>query len=87
MDGSCAKGALIPEVNYALVRAALQTVPEELADGGFLFGSAVLGVFCSQCGGRMEELGIVWKYPEKGMFWVPQQKPEEATENITYFWW
>lgn len=39
MDGSCAKGALIPEGNYALMKAALQTVPEELADGGFLLGS------------------------------------------------
>lgn len=39
MYGSCAKGALIPKVNYALVKAALQTVPEELDGGGFLLGS------------------------------------------------
>lgn len=39
MNGLCAKGALIPKVNYALVKAALQIVPEELADAGFLLGS------------------------------------------------
>lgn len=39
MNGLCAKGTLISKVNYALVKAALQTVPEELADGGFLLGS------------------------------------------------
>lgn len=39
VDGSCAKGVLIPKVNYALVKAALQTVPEEFADGGFWLGS------------------------------------------------
>lgn len=56
---------LIPKVNYALVKAALQTVPEELADSGFLV-PAVLGMFCSQCRGRMQELGITQKYPQKG---------------------
>lgn len=39
MNGLCAKGALNPKVNYALVKAALQTVPEQLADWGFLLGS------------------------------------------------
>lgn len=39
INGLCAKGALNPKVHYALVKAALQTVPEELADGGFLLGS------------------------------------------------
>lgn len=39
MNGLCAKGALNPKVNYTLVKAALQTVPEQLADGGFLLGS------------------------------------------------
>lgn len=24
----------------------------------------------------MEELGIIWKYPEKGMFWIPQQRSD-----------
>lgn len=69
MDGSCAKGALIPKVNYALVKAALQTMPEECADGGFLFGSyKYLGYLAVS----VEELRIIWKYPEKGMIWVPQ---------------
>lgn len=73
MDSSCAKGALIPKVNYALLKAALQTVPGELADGWFLtWLLQYLGYFCSQCGGQVDELGIVWKYPEKLMFWVPQ---------------
>lgn len=39
MNGLCAWSALNPKVNYALVKAALQTVPEQLADGGFLLGS------------------------------------------------
>lgn len=36
VNGLCAKGALVLKVNYAPVKAALQTVPEELADSGFL---------------------------------------------------
>lgn len=39
VNGLYAKGALNPKVNYAFIKAVLQTVPEPLADGGFLLGS------------------------------------------------
>lgn len=64
MDGLCAKGALIPKVNYALVKTALQIVPEEPADGGFLLGSYKYLRYVAVSVG---ELRIIWRYPEKGM--------------------
>lgn len=60
MDDLCVKGALIPKVNYALVKAALQTVPEEL--GSYKY----LGVFGSQCGGAENYMEIAWKRRDLG---------------------
>lgn len=87
INSFCAKGALNPKVHYALVKAALQTVSEELADGGFLLGSystwGILQSVWKNSGGAE----ITWKYPKKGRVWVLQKGPEGATENMTYFWW
>lgn len=74
----CAKGALIPKVNYALVEAALQTVPEELADSGFLLGS--LGYFAVSVEEGWKSWELYGNTLKKACF-------GSLNRGLTCFWW